>query len=419
MRYSIRSGIERAKSRIRGSRAAAVLGVVSLGAAAAIPFAAHAAATTVVVTPGNMQGWAFFDDNGHGGSGSLVNGPATPPLGSGSAQLELTAMNQGYALGNGGFSGTKLADMTSLSYNTYVQQGNNTEAPALQLNIDTDLTDTHSGWQGRLVYEPYYTHTVTDGVWQTWNTQDNAKAGNVGNWWFSDAGAAATSGCTQAKPCTWSEVLTVYPNAGINTTYPGVVFKAGSNWAVPFTGNVDAFTIGTASDTTTYNFESSLQPTSKDDCMNNGWKNYGVFKNQGDCVSFVVTKGRNMPTYRQVTGDLTLASPTQMLSFSAIDKGVSLSDIGTATYTNPSAALTYSAPLTCVNITGNTAYFAYVIPSGNAYAGTWVVWKVTDGSPDTAGFIAAADQSSANTLCESGSATVTNYAITAGDVVIQ
>jgi hypothetical protein len=36
-------------------------------------------------------------------------------------------------------------------------------------------------------------------------------------------------------------------------------------------------------------------PTSKDDCKNGGWKNFSspAFKNQGDCVSFVATGGRN------------------------------------------------------------------------------------------------------------------------------
>jgi hypothetical protein len=35
---------------------------------------------------------------------------------------------------------------------------------------------------------------------------------------------------------------------------------------------------------------------SKDQCKNGGWKLYEVFKNQGDCVSFVATKGKNPPT---------------------------------------------------------------------------------------------------------------------------
>jgi hypothetical protein len=36
-------------------------------------------------------------------------------------------------------------------------------------------------------------------------------------------------------------------------------------------------------------------PTSKDQCKNGGWQSFGVFKNQGDCISFVETGGKNPP----------------------------------------------------------------------------------------------------------------------------
>jgi hypothetical protein len=36
-------------------------------------------------------------------------------------------------------------------------------------------------------------------------------------------------------------------------------------------------------------------PTSNDECKNGGWQTFGVFKNQGDCVSFVATGGKNPP----------------------------------------------------------------------------------------------------------------------------
>jgi hypothetical protein len=36
-------------------------------------------------------------------------------------------------------------------------------------------------------------------------------------------------------------------------------------------------------------------PTSKDQCKNDGWRNFPGFKNQGDCVSFVATGGKNPP----------------------------------------------------------------------------------------------------------------------------
>jgi hypothetical protein len=36
-------------------------------------------------------------------------------------------------------------------------------------------------------------------------------------------------------------------------------------------------------------------PTAKNECKNGGWRQFGVFKNQGDCVSFVATGGKKPP----------------------------------------------------------------------------------------------------------------------------
>jgi hypothetical protein len=36
-------------------------------------------------------------------------------------------------------------------------------------------------------------------------------------------------------------------------------------------------------------------PTRTSDCKNGGWQAFDVFKNQGDCVSYVATDGRNAP----------------------------------------------------------------------------------------------------------------------------
>jgi hypothetical protein len=36
-------------------------------------------------------------------------------------------------------------------------------------------------------------------------------------------------------------------------------------------------------------------PTSKDQCKSGGWRNYPGFHNQGDCVRFVATGGKNPP----------------------------------------------------------------------------------------------------------------------------
>jgi hypothetical protein len=36
-------------------------------------------------------------------------------------------------------------------------------------------------------------------------------------------------------------------------------------------------------------------PTSRGQCKTGGWQTYGVFKNQGECMSFVATAGKNQP----------------------------------------------------------------------------------------------------------------------------
>jgi len=43
---------------------------------------------------------------------------------------------------------------------------------------------------------------------------------------------------------------------------------------------------------------SSFRPvtvSNQDDCKNDGWERFGIYKNQGDCVSYVATGGENEP----------------------------------------------------------------------------------------------------------------------------
>ena len=39
-----------------------------------------------------------------------------------------------------------------------------------------------------------------------------------------------------------------------------------------------------------------VSPTTTSDCRKGGWRNFPGFKNQGDCVSFVATEGKNQPS---------------------------------------------------------------------------------------------------------------------------
>jgi hypothetical protein len=157
-------------------------------------------------------------------------------------------------LGLQAYGGTAFSQITKLEYSTYQNPANSNPIVtiALQLNFDHNLTDADNSWQGRLVFEPYYTFgTPALGSWQTWDAL-------AGKWWASKAPFNAT--CSQASPCTWAQVLGTWPNAGIHATLPGVLLKAGGGWSGGFDGNVDALTVGVSSNDTTYDFEPGLGP---------------------------------------------------------------------------------------------------------------------------------------------------------------
>jgi len=219
---------------------------------------------TITVSPSDMGNWAFAPENTVGGqSGQFVTGPDTAPLGDGSAQLVLTASNEGQILVTNTYAGTRLDSITELKYSTYRTAGGAAQAPALSFEFDNDVTDADNDWRGRLTYEPYHTQTVSTGVWQEWDALDDAAGSGTGAWWGSpNALSTLDDNCPQSNPCTWAEILALYPNAGIRDTgspFAGLLlFKAGSGWAT-FDGNVDNFVIGIDTGagvhTTTYDFE--------------------------------------------------------------------------------------------------------------------------------------------------------------------
>jgi len=202
--------------------------------------------TVVVVSPADMHGWAFFLESGSTGSGQMVIGPATPPVGVGSARLTVQTISDGMVLGRPGWNGVHLDQITTLKYSTYRTSGGPALAISLQFNIDDDVTDADNSWKGRLVFEPYYTETVNTGVWQTWDPMTQGK------WWGT--GYPINTKCNINSPCTWPDVLGNFPHAGIHHAFGAILFKAGSGWA-GFDGNVDTFTIAVSGVETTYDFE--------------------------------------------------------------------------------------------------------------------------------------------------------------------
>ncbi len=215
----------------------------ALAALALTTLPVAASAETVVVSPADMHGWVFWNDLTNGpGSGRLVNGPGTPPRGTGSAELHALA-GERQALGTAQFHGTTLADITKLSYSSY--QTDTRFAVTFQFGIH--YTHSATGWQGRLGFEPGGTGNggIVSG-WQKWD-----KMLTTGKWWAS--GAPGSTVCKQGSPCTWTEVVTNWPGAEINGL---ILFKVGGPWP-EFTGNADALKFGVERCTTVFDFEKS------------------------------------------------------------------------------------------------------------------------------------------------------------------
>ena len=78
-------------------------------------------------------------------------------------------------------------------------------------------------------------------------------------------------------------------SAGTSGGKASVTLTSSSAGTAHVSATLDAQTVST---TVTF---TPATPTSADQCKNGGWKSYGLFKNQGDCVSFVATHGKNPP----------------------------------------------------------------------------------------------------------------------------
>jgi hypothetical protein len=124
------------------------------------------AGTTVnIVTPGSPD-WFFYNDNGTTGDwyATFEVGPGTtPPLGIGSATIELNSALGGIILATQKYQAVRLADIKALRYSTYTNLP--VAAMTFQINYDPDVTTVEEGtWYGRLTYEPYMSGTVTAGT---------------------------------------------------------------------------------------------------------------------------------------------------------------------------------------------------------------------------------------------------------------
>lgn len=253
-----------------------ILGVTALTMAFTLTVAPSTkAASTVVVTPTNTQGWSTADTR-PGGSVDYVSDPSSPYH---NGALQLTTNNTTTAKAQYlKAESTPLADATELSYSTRQVSGPVFAAPSYQLLVD--LNGEAAGGFTTFVYEPYQNGVVVPNVWQTWDVDS-------GQFWssrsFTEGTCAVVAGGGGAPFYTLTGLKSTCPDAVV----VGFGVNIGSN-----NPGYNELADGVNFNGTTYDFEQYIVATSKEQCKNYGYKDVrdsegNTFRNQGQCVSYV------------------------------------------------------------------------------------------------------------------------------------
>ena len=269
---------------VRRSTAALGASALAVGVLLAGPAAAGADPSEVVVTPSNTQGWYPADVRASGNYDYLADAsaPGSPNLGA--LQLTTAAGDNAAKVQYLHYTDTALKDITSLSYYTKQNAGTPPAGdPSYQLvTCLGGISDGHCVGYTTLVYEPYWNGAVLPGEWQQWDVSG-------GSFWSSSSYTSGT--CVVAAAPGGPPTYTL---AALKTACPSAVVGGFGVDIGTYNPGYDVETDLVDFNGTTYNFEPYQVATAKDDCKDGGWQgltdaNGNSFKNQGDCVSYVVS----------------------------------------------------------------------------------------------------------------------------------
>lgn len=183
-------------------------------------------------------------------SATLRNGPAssafgpliTPPMGTGSLQIDTANGQSKVAFGNEvDFAGKPVSALGSPSFSVYTTGENNTIGAGNLPNITIELNpDVAAKTYTSLVFVP--TKAAVGGAW----TEYSSDVATDGYWYFTSGPVATATTCGQANSCTLTQALN-----GLGANAKLYTVGVGKGRDSEFHGAVDALNIGN----TTYDFE--------------------------------------------------------------------------------------------------------------------------------------------------------------------
>lgn len=295
---------------------------------------AHAETETVVVTGNTVdvsagengsEGWWFNRDPGNQTPYAFTDSEAS--IGTGSIEVAPIGANPSDKFIAENFVWQPIAELDSISYDYLISgpSGDVGDADDFYLNVYANIDDSNNYYDCRFNYVPSNPADLDDFATASFSVDDAPQsvnkrgtriaacpatlagmpagshvrmfAVNVGQSNASDAGLA---GYLDNVRVTVDGDTTVYdfePDADGDGIADGS--DNCSDVPNPDQADLDGDGIGDACDSDNDNdgIDDTPPPVSKNDCKKDGWRSFNnpTFRNQGDCVSFVATDGRNGP----------------------------------------------------------------------------------------------------------------------------
>lgn len=379
------------------------------------------------VTQNNLGIWGVYYDNA--GSSAFVSGPSTPPLGPGSLQIStgpnlplstventlgMSPSAPDYLATSGGYSGGKvyvqtntldnvpLNSVTSLSYSTYSPLGS-TLAPYITIEVATGGSSTRTT---TLVFDPANAggqgDAVVGGTWQTWNALSPSSA----HWWCEGTTANLCDGGSSINnPFTLNAFITANPNTEIVQWYSpgpytqsgyGNFYAGGGDFAIVVgdaagdpgwagtSFNIDNVTIGTATNTQTFEFQPAATSTTTVSCPS-------VSLGSSTTCTATVTGNSPTGTVTFATSDTTGTFTTSSCTLSSSSCQVTYTDSASGTIT-----ATYSGDSINAGSSGTTLF---AVTSPLNFGATCSQYVSGENSANTAIQNAINSASSGGTIC--------------------